>query len=446
MRSSRTRLLWILVAFTVVLLIIGVVSGGIYLVTRRGPVSVATWQDPVQAVSPQQVSPDLTLYPLAGALELETLDAALANGDLETAYALLVYAMDLSDAQRVGRLVLLGQRFAEQEDFADRAQLCFQQVYDLAVLSPSLNDAVRSDALLRAGQGWAAMDQMVRAEESFAQVYTLAVASPYLQTATRQALLTNLAVAYESLDLQEKARACREKSIELGQVAVARPEAVIARSPDLPLGDERVSSPEVGALEEARRQAAYGLLQTVSSGAEPPASQVLLVAEALLAEDAAKISLYRQELDATTQPRRRIDVGWQLVRWLMVKYQVAQGALGLSLVPEWETEAAKIQSELSKAYEGLLFDYEDLVTAMPDASLVGPGRYEMRRMIALCGRLGHYPNYPAQQVAEKVQDSVSELIAEGYVDQLYVDVRVDDSELVFYQSPASQYGSPPQGP
>jgi hypothetical protein len=86
MRSSQ-KVLWILLAVVILLLLAAAVSGGIYLLVRERPAADTGWQDPISQVLPDQVSPDLALYPLAGALPLETIDAAIANGDLETAYA-----------------------------------------------------------------------------------------------------------------------------------------------------------------------------------------------------------------------------------------------------------------------------------------------------------------------------------------------------------------------
>jgi hypothetical protein len=115
-------------------------------------------------------------------------------------------------------------------------------------------------------------------------------------------------------------------------------------------------------------------------------------------------------------------------------------------VPSWEAQLPDIQSALSKAYEGLYFDYEDLVTALPDASLMGPGSYLARREVILAGQLGRYPNYPAEQMANKLQDAAAQLIAAGSRAQLYLDVTVEDGGLLFSLSPADRYGQPAQSP
>jgi hypothetical protein len=445
MHSRRSRLLWILLAAVGLLLVVAVVSGVIYLVLRQQRTTVAGWQDPIAAILPEEIAPDLALYPLAGASQLDTVDAAIANGDLELAYAAIALSLDIPDAQRTGRLILLGRRFEEAEK-GDRAALCYQQIYDIAILHPWLNDPARADALLASAKGWADLGQESQALSVYDQVFLIALHSPYLQGASRRHLLAVLETAYRDLGDTEQAAACREEIIELDQELQPQPPAVPGESPDLPRGDEAVSSPEVGALEEARRQEAYVLLEALAAGKEASPGLVSGLGQALQNEDAAKLELYRQELEGTTQPGRRIDVNWQMIRWLMLKYQVAAQGFGLSLVPDWEARLADIQSDLSKAYEDLFFDYEDLVAALPEAGLMGPGSYQVRREVILAGRLGRYPNYPAPQLVEKLQDAVANLIAAGSVDRLYVDVTTEDEDWHFFFSPVEQYGLSTQSP
>lgn len=445
MRSCRGRLVWILLALAGFLLVVALVLAAVYLVLQRSQSPTAGWQDPMLATLPEQVAPDLALYPLAGASELDTVDAALANEDLETAYAALVFGLEMSDSQRIGRLILLGGQYAEAEN-PDRADLTYQQVYDVAVLSPYLTDPTRADALLAAGKGWATLGEQARALEVYDQVYLIAARSPYLQMANRRDLLVALEEAYEELGERSRAEASRAGIIELDQQTSPHPPVAPGRVPDLPQEDAAISTPEVGALEEARRQAAFALLQPLAEGGQPPAPAVDALAQALRAEDAAKLALYRQELDSTTQSSRRIGVNGQLIRWLMLKYKIASQGFGLSLVPEWEAQVAEIQSDLSKAYEDLFFDYEDLVTALPEASLIGPGSYQVRRQVILDGRMGRYPNYPANQLAGKLQDAVAGLIASGAMEQLYVDVGPGDGALHYVLSPAEEYGSSSQSP
>ena len=443
MRSCQGKLLWILLAAIVLLVFVAAASGGIYLVLRQQGLA-SGWQDPIAQIIADEIAPELALYPLAGASQLETIDAALTNGDLETAYALLLYSLDLSDTQRIGRLQKLGSEFVEAGE-NDRASLVYRLVYDATVLSPRLSDLARADALLASGKGWSLAGQEDLALQAYDQVYVIANESPYLQMAHRRELLAWLREAYRELGEEELASSIGTLIVHLEQEP-HRPATQAGETPDLPLKTEPVSSPEVGALEESRRQAALPVINVLGEGVEPAPELVERLAQALVAEDAAKLALYEQELAGTTQPGRRINVHWHRIEWLTIKYQVASGGLGISLVPEWDAQVHEIQSALSTAYEDLRFDYEDLVTGLPEASLMGPGSYEVRRQVIQSGRLGQYPNYPELQLAERLREAVTQLISSGLTDPLYVDWMLEDGGVRFFLSPADEYGLSAQSP
>jgi hypothetical protein len=438
MRSLRSKWLWILLVSVALFLVVAGVSVVAFQYLRQQRFTNEVWREPISAVVPDEVEPDLALYPLAGAADLETLDAAITNGDLETAYAALVYNPELQDEQRIGRLILLGRRFTDGGK-VDKADLSYQQIYEIAVLSPELSDPTRADALLAAGRGWAEVGRGARALEAYDQVYVIAVRSPYLHMAHRRELLSMLETAYMQVEAPERAEDSRQRVIELDQGTRPQKPQEAGDTPDLNVGMEVVSSLEVGAIEEGRRQAAYNLIQTLN-GEEIPPELVDELGRALRAEDAAKLALYRQELEAASQLGRRIGLHWQIIDWLTLKYRVAMQGFGLSLVPEWEEQRADIQSELSKAYEDLYFDYEDLVTGLPDATLIGPGSYEVRRQMVEAGRLGLYPNYPEDQMAAKLRDAAANLIGAGYLADLYVDMEDVGAVLRFFLSPTDEYG------
>jgi hypothetical protein len=276
--------------------------------------------------------------------------------------------------------------------------------------------------------------------EAYDQVFLIAVRSPYLPLAHRRDLLSVLEKAYLDLGDSAQAQVSRERIVELDQTTNPLPPIMARQVPDLTQGTQPVSTPDIGALEEARRQAAFALLQRLAEGVEPPNDLVSALGQALKAEDMAKLDLYRRELESAAQLGRRVGLHRQMISWLTLKYRVAQQGFGLSVVPEWEEQAADIQSALSKAYEDLYFDYEDLVASLPEASLIAPGSYDVRRLVVQAGRLGHYPNYPAPQLVEKLHDAAASLIAEGLADRLYVDALQEGQDYHFYLSPADQYG------
>lgn len=437
MRWHRSRLIWLLLGTVLVLLIVAALAWALFVVLRQRPPQTLSWQDPITAISPDDISPELALYPLAGASVSETIDASIASGELETAYSLIVHALDLSDAQRIGRLLILGDRFRDA-DLPERAGLCYEQVSDIAVLSSKLSDAVREDALLAVGRGWMALGNNSGAHESFDAVFELAVVGTYEPSAHRREQLVRLEAAYRELGDLEQAEAC------LTQIEILDREPRLSFAtragewPSLPGGGEGISSAEVGVLEETRRQAAYSLLQEVTEVGEPAVEPL---AQALREEDAAKLSLYRHELQATSQSGRRSDILIQMIGWLLLKYQVANGGFGMVLVPEWGAQVAEIRSALSTAFGDLSVEYEDIVTALPQASQMEPARYEIGRQLALAGRLGMYPDWPADRLARELEAAVTALISSGLDDRAYVEPLWNvNGELNFYLSPADRYG------
>jgi len=439
-------LFWVLLALAALLFVVAVGAAATYLLLRDRPSQAAVaWQDPVTGILPDKIAPDVALYPLAGASDRDTIDKAIDLDQPYTAYATLFYALDLPDAQRSGRLLDLAGRFQQADDLA-MARLAYQQAFDIAVVSPEISDPQRGDALLSIGRGWAGLGQDEQAMIAYDQAYVLALDSPFLQTAFRRELLSGLVTACEEIGRDQQAEQCRQQLGELDQRAQPRPPAAV----DDPIGlfgsHEPVSSEQIGLLEEARRKAALAVLVALDGGQEPAQAEVDALAQALQAEDQAKLALYGRELSATTQPGRRADIHWAQLRWLMTKSKVASKGFGRSLVPAWEAQAADIRSELSKAYEALRFDYEDTVTSLPDASLMEPGRYQLWQWLILSGRLGQYPNHPEGQNAAKLQEAVHKLIAAGAQARLYVDVRSDEPELHYFLTSAAGYGQTAKAP
>jgi hypothetical protein len=265
------------------------------------------------------------------------------------------------------------------------------------------------------------------------QAEVIAAQSPHLQTAQRRSILVLLEEAYRDLEESKLAAEAHSQIASLDQSTSGEAALSLATTADLPSDGAPISSPEVGALEEARRQAAYAVIDSLSRG-EPASEPLSSLAGALKAEDAAKLDLYNQQLEATTQPGRRSQIHQLLVRWLLLKSRIAQKGFGLSIVPEWENQATDIQASLSKAHEELAFDYEDWSASLPDADQTAPSSYAALRSIALSGRLGQYPNYPSGQLGEKVRAAVASMVEAGYVDDLYLGVNEVDGQVQFFLS------------
>jgi hypothetical protein len=136
----------------------------------------------------------------------------------------------------------------------------------------------------------------------------------------------------------------------------------------------------------------------------------------------------------------KVAIAWHKVRWLTIKYQVASSGYGLSLVPEWEAQVAKIQSELSKAYEDLYALHGEQVIALPEADAIDRAWAEVLRREIEVGRLGLYPNYPEEQLTAKLKEATEKLIAAGQGRSLHVDTLSQDNVNIFILASDESYG------
>ena len=129
-----------------------------------------------------------------------------------------------------------------------------------------------------------------------------------------------------------------------------------------------------------------------------------------MVEDQAKLPYYDSQLAATPQLSVQISVVQARINWLSVKYRIARRGYGISLVPEWESQAESIRAELTKSYELLFALYADLIVAIPNADQIDLATEEVLRRENLAGILGRYPNYPAEQRLAQLLQATAQLI------------------------------------
>ncbi|MGC8839677.1 MAG: hypothetical protein ACP5UM_14845 [Anaerolineae bacterium] len=387
--GKRRPNVWPLALSAVGLLLLAfLVWFGVEYLTRGEP--TPGWQDPVLQVRPDAVEPRLALLALAGWPRQQVVDLALSQKAWETAYAILVHDPALSDRERAGLWLLLGRGFAESGQ-PDRALLCYQQAEAIAVLSPVLSDYVRADALSQAALGTARIGQVGLARRWAQEVRVLLEGSTDLQPVLRQQMADRVAEVHRLLGEKPPALAVA-RAAPSGRM----PEPLLptlARPMDLPEAARQARQER----EAAARQAVQWLAQGGTGG-----EWQAVLARALQQEDQVMASAIPQMEEG--ELRLSVRAGWaqKRVEWLSIKYQVACKGFGLSLVPEWEAQTAKIRSDLARAYQDLFALYQDEVVALPTADQVKQGWVEVLREEAKAGTLGLYPNYPEPEVAESL--------------------------------------------
>ena len=443
MGSTRKWLFFLLVSSFLIFVLAGIVAFGAYFFTARREVSLSAWSDPIAHVETENVKPALALLPLTGVPSSKAFSQALEADELESAYATLVFSLDLSERERVGSSLLLARHYAEGKN-ATKAKLCYRQANAIATLSPVLSDVTRADAYLQVGHGLASLREQGEAELNYDQAYTIALYSPYLKKAHQKSILDKLVSAYEAIGERQRAEQALNQSAALDLEASdsTEPEPT-DKDREFLLGrpNEPTLAQEVADAEAARREAAHNLSDyLLSTLKQPPDNLTANLAQALRTEDEARLSFYNTEPAEPPMLLEKVAVAWHKVRWLTIKYQVASGGYGFSLVPAWEAQVAEIQSELSKAYEDLYALHGEQVIALPEADAIDRAWVEVLRQEIEVGRIGLYPNYPEEQLTAKLKEATEKLIAAGQDKSLRIDTLFQDNVNIFILTNDESYG------
>jgi len=447
MTSIRKWLFFILASGFLIFMLAGLVAFGAYFFTSRHEISLSAWSDPIAHIETKKIMPALALLPMARVPSSEAFSQALDADELESAYAILVFGIDLSERERVGSFLVLARHYTEAEN-ATKAKLCYLQARNIATLSPVLSDLTRADAYLQVGQGLASLREQDEAKLNYDQAYTIALYSPYLKKAHQKSILDKLASAYKAIGESQSAEQALDQSatldLETGDSTESEPAENEGR---FLLGHPKeptLTPREVAEAEAVRREAAHDLSDyLLSTLKQPPDHLTARLAQALQTEDEVRLSFYSTEPAEPPMLLEKVAIAWHKIRWLTIKYQVALGGYGLSLVPEWEAQSAEIQSELSKAYEDLYALHSEQVIALPEADIIDRAWVEVFRQEIEAGQLGLYPNYPEEQLTAKLREATEKLIASGQDRSLRVDTLYQDNVNVFILTSDEFYGQSP---
>ncbi|MGQ9501431.1 MAG: hypothetical protein ACUVSF_06000 [Anaerolineae bacterium] len=399
---------WVLVflfATVAALIAVGVVALSTYFLTYSQPFQVPPWRDPLSLVDYTKIDPALAVGGLGGVADKDLVAQALAEGRLDTAFAILVFSPAIDDRESAGDFLLLADRY-RKDGRNEQAIHSYRLAGTIATLSPDLPDTVRADIFILAGEGLAALDEYGLAQLYLDQAYNVTTASTYLQPATRRSLFQRLHKGYQIIGDRERARISLESSAQS-----FAPVTVPELPPVLPIADPPPLPLEVQQAEAQRWSAAQNLVeQLIVRGGRAPQQLVSGLAGALVAEDRVRLPYYDAQIAAAVQLSAQISITQARINWLAMKYRIARRGYGISLVPEWEAQAEMIRADLTKSYELLFALYADLIVAMPDADQIERAAEEVLRREILAGTLGRYPNYPAQQRIAQLQQATAQLV------------------------------------
>ncbi len=401
-----------------------------FFVKQPNTAETTTVENSPTALQQMPIDPALATTQLGGIAPEDVINLAIEKSRPGTALATIISTPSLAPKQTAGTLLLLGEKFLQQNDTA-RAALSYQLAGAIATLSPDLSDTLRADVFLQAGSGLIALNDALHAKIYLDQAYLVATESNYLQPAYRQSILEQLNQAYLKIDEPEAARKSLNASLSPPELA-AQSEAHL----ELPAIEPIPLTEAVQNAEKVRWQAAQKVAKNlVEMGGEVQPENLSALHDALLAEDAEKTAFFADALAAEKQLSGKANIIHRQIEWQSLKYRIARGGFGISLVPEWESNTEQIRSELTASYEALFRQYSDIIVAIPDASQIERATEELLRRQLLAGKLGWYPNYPAEQLKEQLLSASARLIETQPNTKLRVGfLKIDDTEYCTFVS------------
>lgn len=369
-----------------------------------------TWEDPLVAVDSSRIRPDLAVIALLDQADGSLVQQAILAGEPDTAYGVLAYGSRSSDAERSGSAQLVGKAFEALGD-QDLAALAYQQMIDLAALSPTMADPMRAQVSLDAARGFIRLGLVSAAEPALAQAEALARSSPLLAPIQRQEVARELQLIYRDLGRPEAANALESLIREPRGI----PSNKFVRGPFLPQFAGQLTVPdELRLASDERRRQVYTFLQAWDSGDQAQAEAARsTLAGALLAEDRLRRELMPARQRVAVQLPEQTALALDHARWLVLKLMIASGGLGYDLMPEWTQARASIATELRSAYDQIWALYRDQAAALLDPDDGRAARVEILRQQNLLGRLGLYPGYDGEALGfalEQAQRDASDIL------------------------------------
>jgi tetratricopeptide (TPR) repeat protein len=356
---------------------------------------------------------------LTGVSDLAVVSRSFEEGQLDTAYATILFSTQLSDGEHVGNLLMLGQRYEAAGD-QSQAESCYRQASLISTMSPTLSDSTRAHSFVEIGEGFATWGKRAEALPNYDQAFALALHSPLIRDPHRADLLGQLAVAYEALGEREKATESRSLRAEI-LFSTEGSETTPGSQAEQPIANFLTQIPAptlamVASYEERRAAAVLDLLEFLDgspSGEAIPEELATAVTQALVNEDQARSTAYEDELASASSMVLRIGIAEARADWLLVKYRVALGAYGLQLVPVWSEDVAGIAAELGHARRELHGIYGEQIATFSDATAKDRAWFDILRFEILQGELGTYPDYPAEELISELTEVSTRLVESG---------------------------------
>ncbi len=381
--------------------------------------------DALAAVQADRIPPQYALLELAGDPTVSLIRQAIDAGQVETAYAQIVFSTDLPDAQRTGLLLILARRMRENA-LPDRAAQVYGLVRTLAVLSPSLTPMERSQTLVDSADGLLAVGRPEAALETADQASLVAAQIEDLLPVQRAQIFRSLTPIYESVGATERVQKMGELQRSAGPVnpGVVLPNLWASLAlPYVPTGPTAETEVQNAALlaqvEADRRTAAQVLVDRIrlTDGLDIDPERATLI-QALLNEDRVRSESFRLGRAAGPPLAQQNQLIQDRRRWQAQKIRMALGGYGLRLVPEWSDNPTMLLQDLGNSTADLQAILAAQVNAQTDPLGAAVLRHQTLAWLAMQIELGLYPGSQTSGLDGEIGASIlaaqAELAQMGY--------------------------------
>lgn len=413
-----------------------------FLGPRGNAIDTSKWLTPQEQVDTTKINPGVALAILAGTSDDASVDDSLAAGDFEGAFAQIAYGSEFSDSNRVGALLLLGNRYAAAKQLAKAAWMYRYAVF-LSTVSPLPSDLNRIQSLLEAAQGFKSINLDANARAALDQAYLIAEYSSTLPRDTRSNLLGQIATLYGAFGAPKQADEARQKGID---AAVTSAESAVnnSRRPYTLKTTDLPTNPDLVAKLKERVAAARELVDALNlnppkSEADLPEDLIRALGDKLYEEDGLRMDYYSSQYDSAADASVQSGVLADKLRWLTLKYRIARKGFGISLVPDWEQDEKKIAQDLNDTYDQYFAISRQQAGSLQKTDEANRSTEDTLRAAIVAGRWGFYPQYDETNLRTEL-DTTSQALRDEQIPTLRLDSFLRGSEVVYLLVPDELYG------
>ena len=363
----------------------------------------AMWAQPWRMPEPQHINSGLAVWSLAGIPPDDLYRQAITADEFDAAAAMTVLTVRLASSQRLGWMQALARQ-AINDDRPQDARVFLHHTSDLTLLLTTMKDYQRAQRLIDVAEGWLALGDKNASRNALEQALTIAQFSTEMSRPVRRKLLDDLANHY--IKLGDAAR---------GQAISAIPvvDSPILDAQSYTLDPLLLTPPpyssDVQNARQAREQAARAYVDDWNQrGGAAAGGAVRTLGNALIDEDLVRQGFYESQL-----PRSGVNVSAETLQlrfdqlnWLTIKYRVANRLYGASLVANWEAERPAIATSLDEAFQALHRDLTAYVTTLP-AEQQAAARLAVDRLMLEWAVIGLYPNADLQALADALNQDIA---------------------------------------